>query len=144
MASISQSATIPVAASDVWAKLSDIANSGDWLATHVGFPDGAPAALEPGTTYKENVTIMGMPGEVVWTIASVDPGSRLELTGVGPMGTQLSASYEVQEDGEGSTTVTFESGFEGAALAAMEAPLLTASEKALNESLEKLKGILAV
>lgn len=140
MAAISKSAVVPAPADEVWAKLTDLDSHGEWLTTHVGYPEGTPDELAPETTYKEKVTIMGMPGEVTWTVVDVEAPSRLELKGEGPMGTTMSAAYRLEVEGAG-TEVTFETAFEGAALAAMAQPLATASEKAAAESLEKLSGL---
>jgi carbon monoxide dehydrogenase subunit G len=142
MASVSKTAEVAASRQDVWAKLTDLDSAGEWLATHVDYPEGTPDELVADASYKEKVTIMGMPGEVTWTVISIEAESHLEMKGQGPMGTELMAKYSLAENGDG-TTITFESGFEGAALAAMEAPLLNASEKALGESLEKLSAQLA-
>ncbi len=140
MAAITKSATVPATPDQVWAKLTDLDSHKEWLATHVDYPEGTPDELAPETSYKERVTIMGMPGEVTWTVASIEPQSKLELAGKGPMGTEMKAAYSLEGNGDG-TEVTFETEFSGAALAAMEGPLTSASEKALNESLEKFKGL---
>ena len=36
---------------------------------HAGFPDGPPQLAE-GVTFRERVTIMGMPGEATWRVSS--------------------------------------------------------------------------
>ena len=141
MATIIKQTRVDAPADQVWAKLSDTSTHGEWLATHVEYPNGAPELAE-GATYKEKVTIMGMPGEVDWTVTKFDPGSAVEMEGAGPMATTLRAAYRVEPDGDG-TTVTFESEFGGAALAAMAQPLEAASNQALERSLDQLKTSLA-
>ena len=141
MATITKQTEVDAPADAVWAKLTDTATYGDWLSTHVGYPDGPPELAE-GASFKEKVTIMGMPGEVDWTVTKFEPGSAVEMEGAGPMGTKLNAAYRVAPNGD-STTVTFESGFEGAALAAMAQPLESASNAALEKSLDQLKTALA-
>jgi hypothetical protein len=51
----------------------------------------------------------------------------------------MRAAYRVEQNGDAST-VTFESEFSGAALAAMAQPLENASNQALEKSLEQLKA----
>lgn len=141
MAAISMTEEVNAPADQVWAKLSDTSSTGEWLATHVDYPAGPPQYTE-GETFKEKVTIMGMPGEVEWKVVSVEPGSAIALEGIGPMGTTLKASYKVEANGD-STNVTFETEFEGAALAAMAQPLENASKQALQKSLDQFKALVS-
>ena len=139
MAEISMSTEVDAPPDEVWATLSDPSKTGEWLVTHVDYPDGPPEYAE-GAEFKEKVTIMGMPGEVVWKIAELVPGSSLKMEGTGPMGVMLKASYAVEGDGD-SSQITFNTGFEGAAIAAMAAPLENASKQALQQSLDKFKTL---
>lgn len=84
---------------------------------------------------------MGMPGEVTWTVKSVDAPNSFEMEGSGPMGTTLRAAFKLEADGSG-TTVTYESEFGGDALAAMAGPIENASRQVADESLGKLKELL--
>ena len=139
MATVTKETELPASPEVVWAKLTDLEGYSDWLSIHQSYPDGAPASLEPGTTFKEAVTLMGMPGEVTWTVKTVEPNSSLELEGVGPMGVQLRNAYRLEANGDGTKLVS-ESEFGGAALAAMEGPLTAAAEQALTQSLEKFSS----
>ena len=141
MAEISMSAEVGASPDEVWAKLSDPSSTGEWLATHVDYPDGPPEYAE-GAEFKEKVTIMGMPGEVVWKIVELVPGSSLKMEGAGPMGVVLKASYAVEGDGD-TSQVTFNTEFEGAALAAMAAPLENASKQALQKSIDQFKTLVS-
>jgi len=139
MAAISMTAELEASSDEVWAKLSDTGITGQWLATHVGYPEGAPEYAE-GNSFTEKVTIMGMPGEVAWKVVKLIPGSAVELEGTGPMGTTLKAAYSVEPNGD-STKVTFETEFGGEALAAMAQPLENASKQALEKSIEQFKAL---
>jgi hypothetical protein len=121
--------------------VTDIERSGDWNAVHVAFPDGAPV-LSPSARWKEKVRIMGMPGEVTWSVADLDEGSELQLTGSGPMGTKLRAGY-VLEPVDGGTRLTADSEFGGLAIKPMLGQLAKESEKALAASLERLRALFA-
>lgn len=139
MAAVKTEVTLPTGLNEAWARVSDIANSGDWNTVHVDYPEGAPELAE-GATFKEKVTMMGMPGEVEWTITKLSPPVSLEIEGAGPMGTTLRAALSLADDGE-STKMTYETEVEGAALAAMAGPLEAASRKAAEDSLAKLKSL---
>lgn len=142
MPTITKTAELPAAPDQVWAKLTDLNNYGEWNVVHVGFPDGAPTDLSPAATFKEKVKIMGMPGEVTWTVQAADEPEKLELAGAGPMGTKMRTTYALAPNGDG-TTLTYESEFGGAALAAMEGPLTKESDKAATESLTRLTALVS-
>ena len=138
MATITKEAELAAPVEDVWAKLTDLESYSDWLSIHTGYPDGVPSDLNPGTSFKEAITIMGMPGEVTWTVKTHEPNSALEFEGAGPMGVKLRNAYRLEPSGEG-TKLVCESEFGGEALAAMEGPLSNASEQALTASLAGLQ-----
>ena len=142
MATITKETELSASVEDVWAKLTDLEGYSEWLSIHTGYPEGAPSELAEGTTFKESVTVMGMPGEVTWTVKEIDANSSLELTGVGPMGVQLRNAYRLEANGDG-TKLVCESEFGGPALAAMEGPLSNASDQALTESLKSFEAQLS-
>lgn len=141
MPNITKELELPAAPDQVWAKLTDFSSYAEWNTTHAGFPDGAPPAPTQGATFKEKVKIMGMPGEVNWTVAEVTEGERLFLDGKGPMGTHMKMTYDLQPAGEG-TRILLDSEFGGAALGPMAKALEKESDKSLDESLEKLRALL--
>ena len=141
MPTITKQVELPAPPEQVWAKLTDFSSYGEWNTTHVGFPDGAPSAPSEGATFKEKVRIMGMPGEVAWTVAEVTEGSHLFLDGKGPMGTHMKMTYDLEPAGEG-TRFKVDSEFGGAALGPMAKALEKESSKSLDESLEKLRSLL--
>jgi uncharacterized protein YndB with AHSA1/START domain len=140
MPGTSSSIEIPAPPEKVWQAISDLNTYDKWMTVHVGFPDGIPEEIKPGVSYREKVTIMGMPGEVNWTVADYQPPSRIALSGEGPMGTTLRAVFGVEAEGEG-TRVSYESEFGGAALAPMQAAIEKEAHKAGEESLQKLRGV---
>jgi uncharacterized protein YndB with AHSA1/START domain len=143
LATVIKSAEIPAPQEEVWATLMDFDRAGEWMTIHAGFPDGAPQDVSPDTSFRQKVKIMGMPGEVKWTVKEVDAPNRLEMDGEGPMGTKLRAVYLLESNGNGSTKFTYESEFGGAALAAMAGPLEKESNKAGEESLDNFRGLFA-
>jgi len=142
MPSVNKSVDLEATPDAVWAALTDFSQYGEWNVTHVAFPDGAPASLEPGATFKEKVRIMGMPGDVAWSVEEAIAPSTLTLAGKGPMGTHMKYAYTLSAAGEG-THLDVESEFGGAALGAMAGALTKETDKALDESVEKLKALIA-
>jgi carbon monoxide dehydrogenase subunit G len=140
MPEVSVSATISAPADKIWAVITDFERFGEWNTIHTAFPNGGPNELAAGAVYGEKMTLMGMPAEVSWTISEVAPASTLAMDGKGPMGIILRQQYTLTADGD-DTTVTVDSQFKGAAVNMLAARVKEATTKALNESLEKLSGI---
>ena len=143
MPEVSNSIEMPAPREKVWGVVTDLSRYGEWNTTHTDFPDGTPESLEPGATFREKVKIMGMPGEVNWTVTRNEENEHFAMDGEGPMGVTLKAAYRLEGNGE-STTFTFDSAFEGGALSGpMGGPVAKQTEKAAGESIEKLKEIVA-
>ncbi|QMU76430.1 SRPBCC family protein [Streptacidiphilus sp. PB12-B1b] len=142
MPEVSVHAVLPAPADKVWAVLGDLARFGEWNAVHAAFPGGAPAAPAVGTVYAERMTLMGMPAEVSWTVAALEPGRELALAGKGPMGIALGQRYLLEPEGEG-TRVTVQSTFTGAAVNLMAARIKDATTVALDDSLRRLSALVA-
>ena len=140
MATIVKSTEIPAAPEQVWAIITDPSRTEEWQTIHAGYPDGVPGALAANSEFRQKVKIMGMPGEVKWKVTESDEPNRMELHGDGPMGTTMSAVFTIEGQG-GLTNFTYESEFAGAALAPMASALEKESEKAAQESLEKLRAL---
>jgi len=142
MPEVSRSAELPAPPERAWEIFSDISRYGEWNETHDGFPDGPPE-LATGTTFREKVTIMGMPGEATWKITDIEPAKRLVMDGDGPMGIKLAMRLELAPENDG-TRVTMVSSFDGPPL---EGPMGDAVAKAAGDaadaSLEKARGLLA-
>lgn len=139
MPTISQTTQVDAAPEVVWTTLADLSKYGEWSVPHVDFPDGVPS-LTPSATFKEKVTIMGMPGVIAWSVEEAIEPTRLVLRGKGPLGTELRYTYDLVED-DGSTQISAEAEFGGAALRPMLDTLSKESTKALDESLERLREL---
>ena len=143
MPEVSNSIDMPAPREKVWSVVTDLSRYGEWNTTHTEFPDGTPEDLSEGTTFREKVKIMGMPGEVKWTVTDVVEHERFAMDGEGPMGVTLKAAYRLEGTGD-STTFTFDSAFEGGALSGpMGGPVAKQTEKAAGESVSKLKELVA-
>src|SRR5207302_11042878 len=100
----------------VFATLTDFARTGEWQTVHTGWPAGQPDGVEVGATFKQAVTMMGMPAEVAWTVKQLETPTTYELEGAGPMGGTLRSLFVV-EGSNGGSRVTVETELGGGALA---------------------------
>ena len=140
MPSVSKSVELSAAPDAAFALATDPSRFGEWLTIHDGWPQGEPGRPEPGATFVQKVKIVGMPADVSWTVTELD-GTRLVMSGAGPMGATLSSTITVTAAAEGST-VSYESGFEGGGLQGPMADMVTkAAGSELETSLNKLKEL---
>ena len=125
----------------VWDVATDLSRYGEWNSSHSTFPDGTPALAE-GTTFREQIMVMGMPGEAKWTITEVQPPNKTVWTGEGPMGITLGTVLDLAASGE-NTMVSLSVTFDGGPLAGpMGATVAASAEKGAAQSLEKLRGLI--
>ena len=142
MPEVTTSVDIDAPAQAVWDVATDLSRYGEWNSSHSAFPDGTPTT-EQGTTFREQIVVMGMPGEAKWTIAEAQEPVRTVWTGEGPMGIALGTRLELAANGNG-TTVSLSVSFDGGPLAGpMGATVAASAEKGAAESLEKLKGLVS-
>lgn len=141
MAQIASSTEIPATPEQVWEKLANPYKLNEWLDTHDGLVGDAPENLTTGDGYKEKVKIMGMPGEVDWTVIEADEARRMAAEGKGPMGVTLKATYDL-EPVDGGTLVSYEAEFGGAALMPMQKALEKSAKESAEKSFENLKQLL--
>ncbi|KOU40362.1 type II toxin-antitoxin system Rv0910 family toxin [Streptomyces sp. NPDC054949] len=142
MAEVTAESRIEAPAAKLWAQLTDWDAYGRWSMTHTNFPKGGPEALAVGSTFAENMKMMGFPAEVVWTVSELEDERLFAITGKGPMGVAVLTRYTLIPDG-GATTVKIDGEFTGAAVSLMAGKLKDSATAALNESLRKLAGLVA-
>jgi carbon monoxide dehydrogenase subunit G len=143
MPTVSQSLEIPAPQQAVWEVVTDFSRYGEWNVTHTGFPDGPPAP-ETGHKFREQITIMGMPGEANWTITEVAAPDRTVWSGEGPMGIQLGTKLELSpHPSDDATTVSIEVSFDGGPLAGpLGETVANSAQKGALQSLERLRQMI--
>ena len=142
MPEVTSTLDIPASQQAVWDVATDLARYGEWNISHTGFPDGTPQT-EAGAKFREQITIMGMPGEANWEITEATAPERTVWTGAGPMGITLGTRLELAASGDG-TAVSISVSFDGGPLAGpMGATVAASAEKGAAQSLEKLRDLLA-
>ncbi|MBT2452880.1 SRPBCC family protein [Streptomyces sp. ISL-43] len=142
MAEVTAESRIEASAAKLWSQLTDWDAYGQWSMTHTNFPKGGPETLAIGSTFAENMKMMGFPAEVLWTISELEEERVIAITGKGPMGVAVLTRYTLAPDGE-ATTVRIDGEFTGAAVSLMAGKLKDSATAALNESLRKLAGLVA-
>lgn len=142
MAEVTAESRIEAPAAKLWSQLTDWDAYGQWSMTHTNFPKGGPETLAIGSTFAENMKMMGFPAEVVWTVSELEDERLFAITGKGPMGVAVLTRYTLIPDG-GATTVRIDGEFTGAAVSLMAGKLKDSATAALNESLRKLAGLVA-
>ncbi|MFJ7266989.1 SRPBCC family protein [Streptomyces sp. NPDC099050] len=142
MAEVTAESRIEAPAAKLWSQLTDWDAYGQWSMTHTNFPKGGPETLAVGSTFAENMKMMGFPAEVLWTVSELEDERVFAITGKGPMGVAVLTRYTLIPDGE-ATTVRIDGEFTGAAVSLMAGKLKDSATAALNESLRKLSGLVA-
>lgn len=142
MAEVTAESRIEAPAAKLWAQLTDWDAYGQWSMTHTDFPKGGPETLAVGSTFSENMKMMGFPAEVLWTISELEEQRVFAVTGKGPMGVAVLTRYTLTADGA-ATKVRIDGEFTGAAVSLMAGKLKDSATAALNESLRKLAGLVA-
>jgi carbon monoxide dehydrogenase subunit G len=140
MPSVNETQSIPKPPGDVFAVITDFNRYGEWMTIHGSFPDGPPESLEQGSSFRQQVSVMGMPAQVTWTVTEITDRS-IDMSGQGPMGIELRTAFNVAEAGDGSE-VTMSMELNGPPLAGpMGDTVAQHASKAARESLEKLAAI---
>ncbi|MFF8267320.1 SRPBCC family protein [Streptomyces sp. NPDC016562] len=142
MAEVTAESRIEASAAKLWSQLTDWDAYGQWSMTHTDFPKGGPETLAVGSTFAENMKMMGFPAEVLWTVSELEEERLFAITGKGPMGVAVLTRYTLTPDGAG-TTVRIDGEFTGAAVSLMAGKLKDSATAALNESLRKLAALVA-
>lgn len=142
MAEVTAESRIEASAAKLWSQLTDWDAYGQWSMTHTNFPKGGPETLAVGSTFAENMKMMGFPAEVLWTVSELEDERVFAITGKGPMGVAVLTRYTLTPDGT-ATTVRIDGEFTGAAVSLMAGKLKDSATAALNESLRKLSGLVA-
>ncbi|MFB7466747.1 SRPBCC family protein [Streptomyces sp. NPDC056224] len=142
MAEVTAESRIEASAAKLWSQLTDWDAYGRWSMTHTDFPKGGPETLAIGSTFAENMKMMGFPAEVVWTVSELEDERLFAITGKGPMGVAVLTRYTLIPDGA-ATTVRIDGEFTGAAVSLMAGKLKDSATAALNESLRKLADLVA-
>lgn len=145
------SAEAPVPLSVAGPAVLDLASYAQWLSIHVDFRGSVPGVASVGDSYGEQVTIMGIPADITWTVEAVEEEAdrvAVALHGVGPMelvlALRVSAASAESEAGGGGVVVRVDAGIGGDPVEGPLGATVAASvEEALSSSVVALAAELA-
>jgi hypothetical protein len=82
--------------------LVDLEHWPDWFALHKGWVGPVPARATAGTKFKHKARILGVPGDIEWTVTELDFPTRFTVKGKGTSRTGAEIDFTVTPDGDGS------------------------------------------
>ncbi len=100
--------------------LVDLPRWPEWFALHKGWVgDVPPPRAERGTRFRHRVRILGVPGEIEWTVTTLDFPHHFALRGKGSNRTGAEIDFRVAPEGTGSR-IAFTARLSGLALRPFE------------------------
>ncbi|MCW2912602.1 MAG: hypothetical protein JWN52_670 [Actinomycetia bacterium] len=102
MATITVSTDLLSPPDRLWPLLIDFSGYADWMVVHDSFVTEPPTDPVPGDTFVQRGTVMGVSGEVEWTVDAVDVPHRVELSADGPGNTRLRVCFLLAPSVRGS------------------------------------------
>ncbi|ATO62739.1 SRPBCC family protein [Mycobacterium avium subsp. hominissuis] len=103
MAAVEMTAEVPMSPQQMWDRVSDLSELGDWLVLHEAWRGELPDELDEGTQVVGVARAKGFRNRVTWTVTTWEPPHRVAMTGSGKGGTKYAVSLTVRPTGDGST-----------------------------------------
>jgi uncharacterized protein YndB with AHSA1/START domain len=103
MAAVDMTADVPMSPQDMWNRVSDLSDLGDWLVMHEGWRSELPDELSEGTQVVGVARAKGLRNRVTWTVTKWDPPHRVALSGSGKGGTKYAVTLTVEPTKQGSS-----------------------------------------
>jgi len=102
MSAVDLTANVPMSPQQMWDRVSDLSDLGDWLVMHEAWRSELPEELTEGTQVVGVARAKGFRNRVTWTVTTWDPPHRVTLSGSGKGGTQYSVTLTVRPTKDGS------------------------------------------
>jgi hypothetical protein len=102
MAAVDMAADVPISPQQMWDRVSDLSNLGDWLVLHEGWRSELPDELREGTQVVGVARAKGLRNRVTWTVTSWEPPHQVALSGSGKGGAKYAVTLTVQPTQQGS------------------------------------------
>jgi carbon monoxide dehydrogenase subunit G len=102
MAAVDMAADVPISPQQMWDRVSDLSNLGDWLVLHEGWRSELPDELSEGTQVVGVARAKGLRNRVTWTVTSWEPPHQVALSGSGKGGAKYTVTLTVQPTQQGS------------------------------------------
>lgn len=103
MAAVDLTADVPMTPQDMWDRVSDLSDLGDWLTVHEGWRSELPDEIAEGTQIVGVARAKGFRNRVTWTVTTWDPPHEVAMSGSGKGGAKYTVTLTVQPTAEGST-----------------------------------------
>jgi len=102
MAAVDVTADVPMSPQDMWDRVSDLSELGDWLVMHEGWRSELPDELGEGTRVVGVARAKGFLNRVTWTVTAWQPPHRVALSGSGKGGARYTVTLSVSPTKQGS------------------------------------------
>ncbi|OBH49015.1 hypothetical protein A5687_01270 [Mycobacterium mantenii] len=103
MAAVDLTADVPMTPQDMWDRVSDLSDLGDWLIMHEGWRSDLPDEFVEGTQVIGVARAKGFRNRVTWTVTTWDPPHEVAMSGSGKGGAKYAVTLTVRATGNGST-----------------------------------------
>ncbi|CPR08254.1 polyketide cyclase/dehydrase and lipid transport [Mycobacterium bohemicum DSM 44277] len=87
---------------DMWDRVSDLSDLGDWLVLHEAWRSELPDELTEGVQVVGVARAKGFRNRVTWTITTWDPPHQVALSGSGKGGAKYAVTLTVRTAEDGS------------------------------------------
>jgi uncharacterized protein YndB with AHSA1/START domain len=102
MVAVDLTTDVPMSPQEMWDRVSDLSDLGDWLVMHEGWRSELPDELGEGTQVVGVARAKGFRNRVTWTVTKWEPLHRVALSGSGKGGTKYVVTLTVQPTKQGS------------------------------------------
>jgi uncharacterized protein YndB with AHSA1/START domain len=102
MAAVDLTTDVPMSPQEMWDRVSDLSDLGDWLVMHEGWRSELPVELGEGIQVVGVARAKGFRNRVTWTVTKWEPPHRVALSGSGKGGTKYVVTLTVQPTNQGS------------------------------------------
>ncbi|MGZ4512257.1 MAG: type II toxin-antitoxin system Rv0910 family toxin [Mycobacterium sp.] len=103
MAAVDMTADLPMSPQEMWDRVSDLSDLGDWLVMHEGWRSDLPEELGEGAQVVGVARAKGFRNRVTWTVTTWDPPHQVALSGSGTGGAKYAVTLTVRAAAGGST-----------------------------------------
>jgi len=105
VAAVDVTADVPMSPQEMWDRVSDLSDLGDWLVIHEGWRSELPGELTEGVQVVGVARAKGFRNRVTWTVTTWDPPRQLALSGSGMGGAKYAVTLTVRATEGGSALV---------------------------------------
>ncbi|OBJ00573.1 SRPBCC family protein [Mycobacterium sp. 1465703.0] len=103
MAAVDLNAEVPMTPQEMWDRVSDLSDLGDWLTLHEGWRSDLPDEIAEGTQVIGVARAKGLRNRVTWTVTKWDPPREVAMSGSGKGGAKYAVTLTVRPTQDGST-----------------------------------------